>query len=255
MIKKISTLFLFLIIPFVSIASLEKKEVTEELLKEIYAYLIPDNLEIKHQLDKMFKANRAILNPKALIKAGFTKAKPRKFTRIIVTTHKHFPGYIFKIYLDAQRYKSDEPEQIVFLNRVKGALAITKFIADNNLQDFFKVPKKWIYLVPGKPIPSKDFQYKNFILVEEDMHLLDKEANALAWKSYKVTKELLVGLYQILKEIGLRDCAKIDNIPFSEDGKVAFIDTQSYGYKSVPFKRLKKALSSEMQEFWDSLIH
>jgi hypothetical protein len=254
MLKKMMCIFLFLSIPFATYAGTVKKGVTEDLLKEVYEFLIPDTLEIKHQLDNMFKANRAILNSRSLMKAGFTNAKPRKFTRIIVTTHKQFPGYIFKIYLDAQRYKSDEPEQIIFLNRVKGALAITKFVADNNLSHLFKVPKKWIYLIPKKP-GTKDFAYKNFILVEEDMQLLDKDANVKAWKSSKVTEELLAGLYQILKEIGLRDCAKIDNIPFSEDGKVAFIDTQSHGFKSVPFKRLKKALTPEMQEFWDSLIH
>lgn len=246
--KKIG-LFLFFMIPIYcfSIA------LSKDILKEVSPYLLPSSSEVKQQLDEIFKKSRVILNIKTLKEAGFINAKPRKFTRIIVTAHQDLPGYIFKIYLDAQRHKSDETESVIFLKRVKGALAIAKFIEENELDHLFKVPKKWIYLLPQHPAPPKEFAYKNFILVVEDMHLLSHAENKKMWSSSNVTAEILIGLHSILQEIGLRDCAKIDNIPFSEDGKIAFIDTQSFGFKSVPFKRLKKMLSSEMQDLWDDL--
>lgn len=239
--------------PFYSYSSSIRDNISQDAWEEVFPHLLPDSLEIKHDLDALFSKSRIILNAKTLKKAGFTNYTPREYTRVIVSKHPNFPGYVFKIYLDAQRHKSDMPEPVIFLKRIKGALAIAKFIEDHELQDYFKVPKKWIYLLPNHPAPPKEFPGKNFILVVEDMDVLDNEENKKAWASHLVTYELLENLHKILKEIGLRDCAKIDNIPFSKDGKVAFIDTQSHGFKSVPFKRLKKALSPECQAFWDEL--
>lgn len=221
---------------------------------EITSHLLPSDLPIKKALDVMFKKARVILNSKTLKKAKFTDCKPRKFTRIIVTKHEDFPGYIFKLFLDAQRYKSDTIESEIFLNRIKGASKIAALIEREGLEAFFKVPKKWIYPLPKGSKADKDFPCKNFILVEEDMDLLDAKANIEAWKSVQVTSDLLVHLYTILKEVGLRDCAKIENIPFSKDGKIAFIDTESFGYDKVPFKRLKNALSPEMRPVWETII-
>jgi len=227
---------------------------SDESLKSLQPYFLPSEMEIKGKLDALFKKSRHLLNSKTLKEAGFTDNKPRKYTQVIVTKHPEFEGFVFKIYLDAQRYKSDELEEVTFLNRIQGAAAIREYIEENGLQEMFKVPKKWLYPIVQGPKAKKEFAAKKYILVAEDMHLLDSKGNRDAWKSEKITKELLANLYQILKVVGLSDCAKIENIPFSEDGKVAFIDTESYGEKSVPFKRLKKSLNPKAQVIWDELI-
>lgn len=258
--KKIISFFLFLAVHTSLTGAYPihspSKDISEESWQAVYPYLLPDDFEIKGKLDEIFSHGRVILNSSSLLKAGFTTSKTRSFSRIVVTKHPDFPGYVFKIYLDDESYKSNEVAQRFFLRRIKGALTIQNVIDKNNLQDLFKVPKKWIYVLPDAIKAKKKYSYKSFILVAEDMHILSKEENKKAWKSSQVNKNTLIGLHHILKDAGLLDCTHIDNIPFSKDGKITFIDTEVYGVEEsrVPFKRLKKALSSKMRHFWYDLI-
>lgn len=232
------------------------KDIKEESWRTVYPYLLPDDFEIKGKLDEIFSHGRVILNSSSLLKAGFTTSKTREFSRIVVTKHPELPGYVFKIYLDDESYKSNDVAQRYFLRRIKGALAVQKVIDENNLSDLFKVPKKWIYVLPDAIKAKKKYSYKSFILVAEDMQIVSKDENKKAWKSSQVNKNTLIGLHIILKDAGLLDCTHIDNIPFSKDGKITFIDTEVYGVDSdrVPLRRLKSALSSKMRHFWYDLI-
>ncbi len=229
-------------------------KITDEAWREVLPFLLPEEFEIKGKLDELFKDSRAILNSSSLKMAGFTISKPQEFSLIVVTKHPNFPGYIFKIYLDNEKKKPDTKAQDYFIKRVKGSLAVQKCINENHLDAYFKVPKKWIYPLPAYGKQVKKYSHKNFILVEEDMQILTAKANMKAWKSSMVTKELLVGLHCILTEVGLIDCAKIDNIPFSKDGRVAFVDTESFGFPKVPLHRLKEMIPSNMRSFWSKLI-
>lgn len=231
-----------------------RESISQERWEQIVPFLVPEDSELKEKLDAIFEDNRPTLSENSMEKAGFTSGKPREFSRVVVTKHSSLPGYVFKIYLDKDKYKPDERAQFFLIKRVYAAEAIRNKIEENNLQAYLKVPKKWIYLLPESKKPSKKYSYKSFILVEEDMNILDKKANKRAWKSSKVTEQALVGLYDIVRDIGLADCIKIDNIPFSEDGKIAFIDTEAYGYEDVKFKRLKKSLPHKLRSFWRKLI-
>src|SRR6202022_2352869 len=136
-----------------------------------------------------------------LRKAGFDQAKPRKFTKLIVTKHFAFPGYIFKLYLDAQRYHKNLPEYHFWILRAEGANKIRRVIRKEGLESLFKVPQKWIYAIPANSpsIPSGYFP-KHFILVEEDMNILSSKDNKIFWASSYVTPKLLEGLYSILNK-------------------------------------------------------
>ena len=138
--------------------------------------------------------------------------------------------------------------------RIQGAKAIRKFIKANNWQEQFKVPQKWIYTLPEKPAPPRDFLSKRYILVEEDMSLHSHDENKYQWGSEIVTTELLDHLFQMLNELGLHDCASIDNIPFSIDGRIAFIDTQTFNQWPVDFGKLSRYLTQEMKIYWDQLV-
>ena len=236
------------------LATAPNAKVTDQAWQEVLPFLLPEESEIKEKLDALFNDSRAILNSSSLKMAGFTTSRPQEFSLIVVTKHPSFPGYIFKIYLDNEKQKPDNKAQYYFLRRVKGACAIQKCIDENQLDAFFKVPKKWIYPLPAFEGQVKKYSHKNFILVVEDMEILSTKANIKAWKSSMVTKELLVGLHRITTEVGLVDCAKIDNIPFSKDGRVAFVDTESFGFPKVPLYRLKEVIPSHMRSFWSKLI-
>lgn len=234
--------------------SISEDFICPRVLERASPFLLPDDSEIKAKLDRIFGQSRVTLNSKTMEKAGFSTGKRQKYSRIVVAKHKDLPGYIFKIYLDNDKYKPNAKAQNYFIKRASGALAIQNCIEDNNLGHLFKVPRKWIYILPNTPKPKKNYSFKTFVLVEDDMKILDAHENKRAWKSSKVTKETLHGLYNILSTVGLIDCTKIDNIPFSRDGKIAFVDTEAHGYFPVNYKRLKKWLSHSMKNFWSDLI-
>lgn len=217
----------------------------------IDSYLLPDHHPIKPVLDALFLATRPTLNLKTLEEAGFKKAKPRTFTKLIVTSHPALPGYIFKLYLDVQRFHKHKKEHHFWHLRCRGAEKIGQKIAELHLEHLFKIPKKWIYRLPHHKLPEGYYK-KCYILVEEDMGIFDEKDNHALWASDQVTIEHLEGLYQIVATLGLTDCLKPDNIPFSYDGKVAFIDTQTFDSK-VNLKELSEYLSPANQVHWKAI--
>lgn len=219
----------------------------------IEPYLLPNDHPIKERLDALFSKSRVTFNRKSLIEAGFRSNTPRKYTSLIVTTHPAFPEYIFKLYLDNQRYQHRKPELYLWVLRVQGAQKVREAIAAYGFEDIMKVPEKWVYALPKKTKPPKGYYPSYYILVEENMDLLSNRENKRKWSSDEVSKELLECVYTILKAVGLDDCAKVDNIPFSVDGKIAFIDTQSFGSKDVPFERLNNFLSASNRDYWKEI--
>lgn len=240
--------------PFSLFTNSPRGNISEEEWQKAYPFLLPEDFEIKHKLDEIFsRSTRVTFNSHSLTKAGFTTGNEQKYSLVVVTRHKELPGYIFKLYLDNEKYKSEDRARYLLTKRALGASLIKNYIDEHDLSHIFQVPKKWIYLLPEVEKPLKKYSYKNFIIVEEEMDILEKNANKRAWKE-KVTKEILLNLYQMVKEIGLVDCMKIDNIPFATNGKVSFVDTEAMTTsRPVTYKRLKKSLSHDKKEFWHSL--
>lgn len=246
------SIFNFFLILICACTSIEAAK-HERIHEIISPYLMPDDHPIKDDLDTLFGNYRATFNLDTLKKAGFDKAFPRKFTRLIVTRHPRFAGYIFKIYLDVQRYHSDKSEYTQWIARVKGAEAIREYIQHTGTEHLFKVPHAWIYALPAKPKCPEGYMPKDYILIEEDMDLISSEENKLLWASDEIEPSLLDAVFALVGEIGLDDCLKPDNLPFGEDGRIAFIDTESYG-KKVKYKHLTSFLSEQNQEYWKQLI-
>jgi hypothetical protein len=227
-----------------------------EILYYIDPYLIPPDHEIKPILDKIFYHPETCFNFKTLKAAGFSCTKPRKHTRLIIAKHALLPNYIFKLYLDIQDYHGDKPEYHFWILRIRGAEKIREAIHNRCLDRLFKVPKKWIYLLPQSNYSrGQEYYPKLSILVEEDMNIFSDEENRALWKGNTVTPLLLLELHGLIKEAGLNDCLKPDNVPFSTDGRIAFIDTQSFGAKQIPYKKLARHLSEQNKVYWDEIIH
>lgn len=223
--------------------------VSDDVWNQVQGYLLPENHPIKPALDQIFTKYRAVESPKAMKKAGFKNSKPGK-SDVVVSKHSKLKGYLIKTFLDSK----DVPEWILWKQRIDGAKTIKKSIIEHNYQKFFKVPQKWIYPLPAKPDTSGPFR-KDFILVVEDMNLVNSSANASYFKE-KITPKILDALYVLLTENKLIDSIYIDNIPFSKDGKISFVDTEHVNVDNHPLKlhRLTGRLSSEMQAYWNKLI-
>lgn len=246
-------LLLFFLILFVS--PLEASDdyprnphVSDVVWETAKPYFLPFNHPIKPKLDKIF-ASRPTLNEHTLKRAGFKKTHPRPQSKLVVTTHKHLPGYWLKFFLDDQKGVVDYTHLI---HRIKGARSIQKTIERRGYKHLFKVPKKWIYPLPAEPSPPSGHR-KNFILVAEDMNVLSRKKNNSKWKSSAMTKELATAIYIVLKQNGLRDTIYPFNLPFSTDGKLAFIDTEYHHAGPVHFERMIRHFPSRLRVFWQQL--
>ena len=214
-------------------------------------YLLPENHPIKAKLDRIF-AERVTLNVTTMYKAGFLSPRPRGFSNTVVSKHPDLEEYIIKGFLDDQKNIHDWQK---LMRRIKGAELIKKAIKHHHYESLFKVPQKWIYPLPLEPAPPSQYYRKDFILVAEDMHILDRDDNYKVWKSSRMNPKKLDAIYTIIEELGLSDSVVAFNIPFiKKEDSMAFIDTEIWHRWPITYKRLTPYLSSSMQSYWKKLI-
>lgn len=218
---------------------------------ELKPYFLPLNHPIKKKLDYLFQDKRVTLSEETFVEAGFSITRLNRPINAIVTGHEALKGYLLKVYLDSQLAL---PEWHLWMRRIKGVKVIQQCLNKHGFTQFI-LPKKWIYPLPAEPSPplSEGYNRKNFILVVEDMHILNHKENAKAYQE-KMTRRLLNALYTVMLECQLTDCVWIGNMPFTRKGKIAFIDTELF-HNGIPnFQRFKKYLSPPMQKHLDELI-
>lgn len=222
----------------------------EKTSKKITPYLLPTNHVAKPLLDAIFSQAGVIENEASLQEAGFQILRHMGGSFITVAKHPAFPGYIFKLYLDSEsRVKNKIPHEESLYNRCVGAARIRKFIKENKIR-YFTVPDKWLYVLPGDPF-SEETSPQRFILIATDMQLESDALSAFAWKHF-VSKKQIDELYLILKQ-GYGSSSIVNNIPYTKQGKFAFTDTE-YPKRKIHMRGVKKFLSEEMQEYWETLI-
>lgn len=226
-------------------------QIPPKALSQIAPYELPSNDPIRQKLDRLFNSKEVLLNMKTLRAAGFVASNPRKFTKIITATHPDFPGYFFKLFIDAQRYEQDMPLHEYWIRRIEGARLIQKEIIDNGWQHLFKVPRKWIYAVQKKPSRHRDFLSKDFIIIEDKMDVYPDSENRALWKSDRISYEMLHAYFLLVKKLGFSDI-KPENTPLTRDGRIAFIDTQSY-FRSVNYERINPVLSPRNKAYWKEI--
>lgn len=213
-------------------------------------YFLPENHPIKMKLDLIFSASRVSHSSKTLKKAGFKTPEPRNHSHTIVTKHPKLKGYLLKLFADNQTDRNDGK---LLLKRLNGAKYTRESIESHGYQSYFKVPRKWIYILPKDPAPVITENRKNFILVVEDMGILVKKQNRNQWLN-AMSPSRLNALYVVLQEAGLDDSIHTFNVPFCKDGLQAFIDTERYQRWPVAFDRLTMYLPKKLRPHWEGLI-
>lgn len=233
--------------------SYERPEyICEEVWRQVSDYLLPEGHPAKVFLDKICANERCIASTLALKRAGFENTTHRRYTRVVVASHPDAPEYLFKIYTDKQSFHKDQPEWKTWLNRIHGALLIKAYVKEKKWTQF-EVPQKWLYLVP-RPELARSENRKDFILVVEKKDLLSEKKNSSAWQDSNLSKDLLKNFYVLVTALGLRDCAKPANAPFTNGGTIAFIDTEAFGEWPVEYSKLTMALSRNRKGTWKKLI-
>lgn len=219
-----------------------------EMLKPNF---LPIDSPLKKSLDSIFKKRNVLKSKKKMRNAGFLLISPSN--KIIVGRHYKLRGYLIKAYLE----KGSLEEWYWWQRRVNGANIIRDSIKKHGFEAIMKVPRKWIYPLPITSEEKDATRLRNFILVVEDCLALDSYHNHKAYKK-KMTTHHLDALYTMLTENSLIDSVYPDNVPFCEDGKMAFLDTEHTLIKEreVPLSALGQHLSKEMIAHWEQvLIH
>lgn len=219
---------------------------------KIQSYLLPEEHSLKPALDRIFESGRPTASVEAMENAGF-KIIPMHNKRKIVAHHKKLKGYVIKTYLDTHHIKSDD--WWVWVHRVKGARLIQECLDRHDYNAMIKVPKKWIYPLPSGGGAGEALYPKEFILVAEDMDLADAAKNKVFY--YTMGPTQMDALFVVLTENLLHDSIYVHNVPFSNDGRISFIDTEHFASKSrrIRYGYLTRYFSPAMQPYWKKLIH
>lgn len=223
--------------------------VSSEAWECVKPYLLPSNHPVKARLDKIFSSSRATLNEDSMLAAGFERATVRAYSHNIVSKHPDLQGYLVKLFTDQQ----DIQDYPLLIWRIEGANAVRHEIITRGYEKMFSVPNKWIYPLPIEPSPPPECHRKNFILVVEDMHIYRKSKNTRRWKE-KMTPKRADAMFVLLQVVGLNDSIYPFNLPFCEDGRQAFIDTEHHHNWPIHFHLMLPFFSPEMEQYWRILV-
>lgn len=215
----------------------------------IAPFILPDTHPAKFALDQIFSEERPLCNQDTLKKAGF-KFITRHWSDTVVATHSKLDGYIIKMFTEDQ---TDVHETTRLLARIYGSQVAQDLVNKYGWNKRFKIPRKWLYLLPDNPSPDPNIPTKRMVLIAEDMGLLTKKENYKKW-SQSLDKKLLEAVFQILKEGGFEDSCFAFNLPFARDGKIALIDNDKFNLHPIPFSKLLKYLHPKMQKHAEQLI-
>lgn len=220
--------------------------IKSEVWDKVFPFLIPDNHPAKSILDKIFADPQTLSSLETMKKAGFEIVKFRNSRQMATAKHPKLKNYLIKMYSDNVVIA----EWNSFIQRINGAHILQEYFNKNNLNSLFKTPKKCIY--PVHRNKSKSEYTKHFVLLVEDMNIFNGQIQLKKYKT-EITHPLLKALCKTLYEVGFNDC-HLNNLPFSSDGKIAFIDTEFYNNWPILFHKLTPFLSPEMQKYWKKLI-
>lgn len=223
--------------------------VSEEVWNDLAPYFLPESHPMKKELDSIFSKRKILRSTDKMRQAGFLLlAESGK--DLNVARHYRLRGYVLKMFLDG----NDVDEGANWKRRIEGAKILQASIDSHGFQDCMKLPKKWIYPLPPKYFSKNGRVRRKFVLIAEDMYTLDDHKNYKRYRT-KMTEELLYKLYVIVTENRLYDSLYPHNVPFCDDGKLAFVDTEFVNYQKheVPLFVLTQYLSGEPRNFWHNL--
>lgn len=171
--------------------------------------------------------------------AGFTIV--RGHDDLMVGFHPAAKGYLFKKFTDAHSQKSQLRN---FLKRIRGAQIVRDCIKRYGFKRLI-VPHKWLYPL-SKSLITWDRKHP-YLLVVENMHICDANENAQRYREMDI--ETLTELCIVLHEVGGCD-ASLRNQCYTEDDRIAFVDTEHVGHKSGNFlTKIVPALHDELKPY------
>ena len=208
-------------------AKLTRAQVQLELDETLASLPIIDDLSELFDDPKMFGSVRRFSD------AGFRLVDhpPHK---IMIGRHKRAKGYLFKKY---NNDKDDKDQLRNYMHRIEGARFMRTFIADRG---FTRVvaPRKWLYELPAS-FPAR------YLLVVDKLDIVPAMDTARRYARIKEDQlhELATMLFYFR---GLNSW--IANLPYTDDGQIAFIDTERWHHDKDLLRKIGDSLPHDRQK-------
>ena len=212
-------------------------------------YLMPLDHPSKPFIDAIFANSRVVDNEQSIVDAGFSIIAITN--NMVVARHPAVPGLVFKMFRDSQPYGKYGNAGWECLTHRCINLKKMRHIYDKHSLSLFKLPEKWLYIMPLNSILTNQMN-QPVVLIATDMEIEEQEVTRIAWKT-RITTKHLDELYIILKS-GYGSTSIVNNYPYTKHGYFCSIDLEKPKRK-CEMKRVKRYLSEEMKRYWNSLIH
>ena len=164
--------------------------------------------------------------------AGFTLV-PHAPHKIMAGRHKRAKGYLFKKFDNGRPGKTQLRN---YMHRIEGSRLLRTFIDDHGFSRV-TAPKKWLYELPDS-FPAR------YLIVAEAVDLIPRLDTEAAY--HRIGKKQMQELATILYYFrGLSSTPS--NLPFTEDGKIAFIDTERWDHDKDFLEKVGDRISRERE--------
>lgn len=247
--------FLILIVTFRGFAfeGYEKPAgVSIELWEGLEPCFFPFEDPLRPALTEIFSHERVIFDYDTFLAAGF---EPMAVPGRHVMTGKHplLPGLVVKVIADVEN-----PEAMLkggdwenWIRRLEGEFVIRYAISKYGFENFFKVPRQWIFPLPEIELPYEGdgIVRRHFILIAEDAYIVSEEENHRCYHDCMM-KTQLTAIWKLANNYGLADSCNHDNLPFCHDGKLAFVDTETFYTWPIEADLILKHLNHRNRNYW-----
>ena len=168
-------------------------------------------------LDKIFHKESLFDSIDKLDQDGFQIVRGSSDDRVTVVGHPSVPGYLFKKFLRNVSH-SYEKQLASYERRVRGARALKAHLEAFGVHSIV-VPRKWLCQLPSRFSSGGNPEY---VVVVEKCNFLGHDESKRRYR--EINKDALKELCTIFFTFKRVDFSS-RNMPFTPDGKIAFIDT------------------------------
>ena len=204
-------------------------------------------------LDKLFYKESLFDSVDKLREGGFQIVRGSSKGRVSVAGHQSVPGYLFKKFLRDVSH-SYEKQLGSYERRIRGARDLKTHLEALDIHSIV-VPRKWLCELPSRFSSGGKPEY---VVVVEKCDFLDHDKSKQCYRA--IAKDTLKDLCTIFFTFKHIDFSS-RNMPFTTEGKIAFIDT---GYltriaEDLTFRRknykknVDKLFTDESRRFAKSL--
>lgn len=178
-------------------------------------------------------------------RAGFTVAGKGAASDVMVASHPSARGYLFKKY----NTRISPGKQLQnYRCRIEGAQKLRELITTQQLAQII-VPGKYLHTLPP------EFNHKDapsYVLVVERLTLLDSSRSKQLYRQIDVeTLRQLCAVIRVFRGLG----SGVRNVPFTDMGQIAFIDTERWDDKKKdPLRHISTYLSDERRELAEKIL-